>query len=144
MGEGQQKKITSYFDKESNKPASPLLPAVPKNDYRQVVERLLEKARISLGIKQESNMEEDQISLTQSHKSYTLQQKKAALALVNYMTLAEISRKLKIPYSSLRDWNTKGVSEDKRKTNSGRLPTIPVVQQKAYEYFQSQRKIGMK
>ena len=44
------------------------------------------------------------------------------------MSIADISKGLLIPDSTLRDWAKKGVNEDKRK-NSGRRTLIPEIEE---------------
>ena len=63
--------------------------------------------------------------LSRSNRKYLEEQKRMAVKLAEYMSLAEIWRRLGIPESSLREWRKNGVTEDKRKKNYGKKSLIP-------------------
>ena len=63
--------------------------------YQAIVQNLLEKANKALNIDKAKEFDERLLSIfSRSYKSYSLQQKKFAIELVRYMSIADISRSL--------------------------------------------------
>ena len=139
-----QPSITAFFQKTNSVIPNSHIPnnqsSVKKtHNYSKIVEDLLAKAKTIFAIGDET--EESDFQPQRSNKSYSLEQKKAAVELSKYLTQAEIQRKLKIPESTLRDWIKHGVKEDKRKNASGRKPMLPEIEDETYKFFKEQRRL---
>ena len=86
----------------------------------------------------DENESESNLQFRRSNKSYSFEQKKAAVELCKYLTYAYIERKLKIPEFTLREWIKNGISEDKRKKESGRKLMLPEIEDETHKFFKAQ------
>ena len=143
---GKQQLIWNFTVKKSDI----LVKSEPKlkRSYEEMVRDLLENARKIMGIKKEeegkdtNEEKEGKKILKRKYHKYSVEEKEALLALLPYMTLAEIEKEFGVRESTIRSWQQKTDLKDKR-VNNGKKPILSELEAELKELIIKMRSDGI-